>query len=475
VTASARTPGEEERELPVDERFVRAAKHAARRAFSWTVAFLSTRRLVIALAVLSPIWLLSDTPTGAAVALIITLLFAGAVLYDALSNPAQWQLSVERRVPESVGIGDSVTGEYVVRSRAGRRLHFEFFDALPRGVASDDARRGTHTVARGAELSLPLTLTGRERGSFALGPVVLRTFGRLRLMQRTHRYPLADRIIVTPSLAGVRHYRLLTLQHRLRDIGVRTIRRRGEGTSFANLREYALGDDPRRIDWKASARRQKLITREYTVEQGQTVMIAVDAGRMMTQLSGEVPRFEHALSAATLLADVAAQSSDYVGAIVFDDEVRAFVPPARGHSALVRIRAALTPVTASMAEPDYAAAFRLLAARQRKRSLIVLFTDVIDARASRSLVALLARSASRHLSVVVAMRNDRLMQAAVPARESSSTELFESAAAEELVLAREEALARMRGVGVSVLDVSPQAMSAVVINRYLEIKARASL
>jgi uncharacterized protein (DUF58 family) len=276
-------------------------------------------------------------------------------------------------------------------------------------------------------------------------------------------------------MAGVRRFRLLSLHQRLRDMGVRTLRRRGEGTSFANLRDYVVGDDPRHVDWKATARRRKLITREYSVEQGQTVIIAIDAGRMMTQLSDGTPRFEYALSAATLLADVAVQSRDQVGLLVFDDEVRAFVPPARGSEALERIRRALIPATATMAEPDYASAFRLLSERHRKRSLIVLFTDAIDPRASQALIAHTTRSAQRHVVVVVALRNDRLVQAAVPADGASTTKLYESAAAEELVLAREEALARMRRAGVSVLDASPRAMAAAVINRYLELKARASV
>jgi uncharacterized protein (DUF58 family) len=161
--------------------------------------------------------------------------------------------------------------------------------------------------------------------------------------------------------------------------------------------------------------------------------------------------------------------------ILFDDQVRAFVPPAKGGEALHRIREALIPATATMTEPDYAEAFRLLASRHRKRSLIVLFTDVIDPRASQALIALTARSAQRHLLLVVALRNDRLMEAAVPTRSSSSGALFEAAAAEELVQARNEALARMRRAGVSVLDVSPQQMTAAVVNRYLDLKARSSL
>jgi uncharacterized protein (DUF58 family) len=303
---------------------------------------------------------------------------------------------------------------------------------------------------------------------------VVRVQGPLGLAARTLEYSPGGRIAIVPSIAGVRRYRLLALQHRLREAGIRTIRRRGEGTSFAWLREYVEGDDPRRMDWKASARRGKLITREFTVEQGQTVVIAIDAGRLMTQLSGEVSRFEHALASATVLADVATRSGDHVALLVFNDEVRAFVPAAKGALALRRVREAMVPLTANMTEPDYAGAFRTLAARHRKRSLIVLFTDVVDARASRAVIAHTVRSAARHLPLVVALQNDALVAAAVPA-EPDATALFESAAAEELLQAREEALARMRRSGVSVLDVAPRVMTAAVVNRYLAIKARASL
>ncbi|HEY9478987.1 MAG TPA: DUF58 domain-containing protein [Gemmatimonadaceae bacterium] len=411
---------------------------------------------------------------GAAVALVLLLLVL-AVVFDVLTIPARWQLAVSRHFPTSVGLGDAAEGEYVIHSQAGRALHLRLFDSPPRGLTTDDARRGEHIIPPRGEVRLPVAITGRERGSWELGPVVVRVDGRLGLIQRTVRCEPGDSVLVAPSMAGVRRLRLLALQHRLHDAGVRTIRRRGEGTSFANLREYVTGDDPRHVDWKATARRQKLITREYSVEQGQTVMIAIDAGRMMTQLSDGVPRFEYALSSATLLADVAVQSRDRVGLLVFDDEVRAFVPPSRGREALERVRRSLLPAQATMAEPDYATAFRLLAERQRKRSLIVLFTDVIDPRASRALLAHTARGAGRHMLLVVALRNDRLMETAIPNPDSSSARLFEGAAAEELVAARHEALIQMRRAGVSVLDISPREMTPAVINRYLEIKARASL
>jgi uncharacterized protein (DUF58 family) len=428
------------------------------------------RRLVAIVVVLSPLWLASST-----LAIYALTMVAAATILDLLLLPAKWQITAQRIVPANVGLGDREHGEYRVRSTAPRTLRFSLFDALPTTIVSPEPRGQTYAVASGSEVMIPFTFVARERGSWTLGPVVLRVEGALGLVQRSFRYEPTDAVLVTPSLAGVRHLRLLAIQHRLRDAGIRSIRRRGEGSSFASLREYTIGDDPRHVDWKATARRQKLMTREYTVEQGQTIMIAVDAGRMMTQLAAGVPRFEYALSAATLLASVAVQAGDQVGLLLFDNELRAFVPPARGDKALRSIRQALIPARATMTEPDYASAFRTLATRHRKRSLIVLITDVIDPRSSQSVIAHTVRSAMRHLLVVVALRNDELVSAAVPTQHSSSSDLYASVAAEELLGARNETIVRMRRAGVSVLDVSPKQLATSVVNHYLELKARGSL
>jgi len=195
----------------------------------------------------------------------------------------------------------------------------------------------------------------------------------------------------------------------------------------------------------------------------------------MTQLAGEFPRFEYALSAALVLADVATSAGDRVGTMVFDDEVRALVPAQRGGAALQAMRSALVPVQPSMAEPDYASAFRVLAQRQRKRALIVLITDVLEQRAARALLAHLTRGASRHLAVVVALRNEALLAATALSPASGVESVYESAAAAELLAERATALQRMRDAGVVVLDVAPDAMAAAVVSEYLELKARGAL
>lgn len=433
-----------------------------------------TRRAAAAVAVTAAAWLLPGT--GLQVALVALLVLLAVSLLDAVLLPSERDIDIERELPESVGVGDTVEGQYVLRSRWPRPVHLALHDAPGAGVVRHAEPPFTLDLPAGGERVIPIELEGRRRGAWPLGPIALRVRSRLGLTQRTLRYPEAGaRITVTPSVTGVRHFRLLTLQHRVRDLGIRSTRRRGEGTTFSNLREYQIGDDPRHIDWKATARRRQLISREYTVEQGQTVIIAVDLGRMMTQFAGELPRLEYALNSTLVLADIVASSGDRVGVIAFDDEIRAFVPPLAGPGAIARVREALVPLRATMVEPDYALAFRTLAARHRKRSLIVLFTDVIDVRASQALIAHTARSAARHLPLVVALRNEQLLAAAAADTGGATPAIYERAAAEELLQARDEALLRMRRAGVSVLDVAPEAMTAAVINRYLELKARASL
>jgi uncharacterized protein (DUF58 family) len=466
-----------------------ASMRGVRHALASAVRYSPTRRLSLIIAVTAPVWLFTGQVAGQIAVTLVASAILIAVIVDTVSIPGRSAIRVTRQAPPTVGLHDGIDVDWDVVSRWTLPVHVEIHDYPGAGlelrtdaIAAKTGRERTATpwkvgqlvVPAGGRARLEAGLIGIRRGIHHPGPIVLRVRGVLGLVRRSLEYPTADTITVVPSIAGIRRYRLLAVQHRLRDMGIRTIRRRGEGRSFSSLREYVEGDDPRHVDWKATARRGKLMTREYTVEQGQTVVIAIDAGRMMTQLSGRVSRFEQALASAGVLADVATRSGDYVALLVFDDVVRAFVPAGKGSLALRRIREALLPLEASMAEPDYAGAFRALSARHRKRSLIVLYTDVIDPRASRAVIAYTIRSARRHLPLVVALRNDELVAAAVP-QATDREGLYRSAAAEELLLEREEALAAMRRAGVSVLDVSPHAMTAAVVNRYLSIKARSAL
>ena len=431
-----------------------------------------TPRLAQLVLVSGALWLLPGT-VGVALGAIALAAIGGLVVFDYLRIPRADGVEIARSIPDQIGLGDRVELQYTLGSRWGWPIFVRLSDEIPSGV-STSIPSAVIDLGPGEQRTISIEAEGDARGRYTLRDVALRVHTSLGLLYRVIRAPLRNETTVVPSFSNVRRFRLLAMQNRLSDAGVRALKQRGEGTAFAGMRDYVPGDDPRLLDWKSTARHGRLIVREQSIERSQTVISLIDCGRAMTQTAGRFTRFEHVLSAALVLSDVAATSGDRVGLIAFDDVVRSFVPPQQGAGALRNVRSALSGLDATLTEPDYAAAFRLLAMRQRRRALVLFFTDVIDVRTARSFIAYAGRAAQRHSVVIVALQNDALLEAARPGTEGSLA-LFRSAAAEELIREREEALARMRQVGVTVLDVSPSRMAAAVVNRYLEIKSRGLL
>ena len=434
-----------------------------------------TRRLAGAVLAAGVAWIIPDIGTPLAVALLAAIVISVAI--DYLRLPRRAAVTVERAAPDTLGLGDTADITYAIRSAWSWPARVTLFDRIPQGMSGGgEMGADQHDVPPLDERVFALPVVGETRGRYSLGPVAMRIITPLGLLARIVVTPPreAESITVVPSLTNVRRFRLLALQNRLSEAGVRALKLRGEGTAFAGLRDYVPGDDPRLLDWKATARHGRLISREQTIERSQTVISLIDCGRAMTQLAGHYSRFEHVLSAALVLSDVAATSGDRVGLLAFDDRIRASMPPQRGDRALRGLHRALSGLEATLTEPDYLSAFRVLATSQRRRALVVFFTDVVDVRSAKTFISYAGRAAHRHLLVVVAIQNEVLMAAARPSIEGA-TALYQSAAAEELVRERDEALARMRGAGVVVLDVAPSRMAAAVVNRYLEIKARGQL
>ncbi|HET8622459.1 MAG TPA: DUF58 domain-containing protein, partial [Gemmatimonadales bacterium] len=239
-------------------------------------------------------------------------------------------------------------------------------------------------------------------------------------------------------------------------------------------REWVPGDDTRAIDWKATARRGKPIARTYEDERREQVLIVIDAGRLLTAEVDGVPRLEAVIDAALRLAHAAVEHDDNVGVMVFADQVQSFVPPARGRRGLRNVLEALAAADGRLAESDYPAAFRELALRNRRRALTVFFTDVIDRTASGALLAHAATLRPRHLPLAVALRDPALERTA-QARPAAVAAAFERAAAEELLHARNDALADMRRRGILVLDVAPAGAAEAVVDRYEQLKRRGLL
>lgn len=450
---------------------VAAAPPAPRTPGAGLLSVVPTRRLAILLLLPVPVILLgggSAVSVGAAAAVDAVLLVLAAV--EALRLPSRGDLRVRRaeRTVLSLGAKSALDVEVRIDAAAPGGGTLTVQVDLPPEIRAT-SRPGAAALEAGAAASFRTAVVPLRRGRFPLGAVHCRVAGGLGLALRQYAYDAPGEARVLPNLAGVSQYRLLALKGRLREAGLRSLRLRGAGTSFESLREHLPGEDTRRVDWKATARRGRLIARNYEVERSQSIVLLVDAGRLMTaEVEGAFPRLEYALNAALVLAHVAVSRDDRVGAMVFADRIQGFIPPTRGRGALERVTGVLAGAEGRLAESDVEGAFRHLAARGRKRSLVVLFTEVVDPETSAAVLAHAARAAGRHRALVVTLRDLDLERAA---RERGG-DPFRRAAAEELLHAREQALAILRSRGVSVLDAAPSALTASVIDRYLELKER---
>lgn len=291
---------------------------------------------------------------------------------------------------------------------------------------------------------------------------------------------------VYPDVQSVRTFELLARQDRQHSL-TRTTRKLGGESEFEQLRDYSRDDEFRSIDWKATARRGKLTARQYQLESNQNLMFLLDGGRLMTAETAGLSLFDHALNATLMLAHIAARGGDRVGLISYAEQVQAFVPPAAGRKAVQTLIAAGYALHPAMVESEPEKAFHVLNLRVRKRTLVVLFTQVIDERSAEELVRFTRGLLPRHLPLIVLFRDVEVhalltgeaaqgLPADGPSKPSKTrigdVELYQRGAAAELVAWRDQLLRTLKNHGALVLDVDPSALTPALINRYLEIKAR---
>jgi len=377
---------------------------------------------------------------------------------------------VSREPPAAFSVGRPLPVSYRWENPGARTLTLRVREAVPAPLepAGGPERR---VVLPPEGLREEIGYIPRRRGKAAGGRLFLRVLGPLGLAWRQGRRELPWRAIVYPSLRAAALRALPAQAQRRREAGFRNLRRIGEGRSFESLREWVPGEETRSIDWKATARRGKLIARQYEDERRQHVMLVLDAGRLLTAEIDGRARLEAAIDAALELAHAAVSHDDNVGLMVFADEVLQYVAPARGRRALRQVLDALAGAEGRLVEPNYPAAFGYLAARVRKRALTVLFSDVIDRTASEAFVAQAGALRPRQLPLAVTLRDPALERLA-SARPADADAAFQRAAAEELLEAREAALAELRARGVLVLDVLPDGAARAVVQQYERLKRR---
>jgi uncharacterized protein (DUF58 family) len=423
------------------------------------------------------------------------------VVVDALRLPSPEKFFVTRTFLDSPQLGRATRVELAVRMEAEGVIDLRMIDDLHASLVATPGLQRVEMFPREEVLSLA-TITPRERGDFALGRVYLRYRGALRLVERWAAVlPVSEggpqRVRVFPAHEDSReNTQFYLLRARQIEMQKRKLRLRGVGREFDSMRDYQPGDELRKISWTATARRGKLVTRQFTVERSQQVWMMLDAGRLSrtafelrrggTQKFAEteaereaahlltVTQLDQATTAATMLAQVIQGSGDKFAMMAYGRDVQQLLPPGAG-AAHVRLLIDLLSQTRSEgAEADHLNAVARLKTAQRRRGLIVWITELIDSVGKPELVIAASELVRRHLVVLVLLKHPELEELA--AREPKTREeMFHSAAAQEMLERRRETIAQLERQGVLIVETTAGEVGINAVSKYLEVKAEGLL
>ncbi|HID83212.1 MAG TPA: DUF58 domain-containing protein [Chromatiales bacterium] len=402
-----------------------------------------------------------------------TALAALAVLalLDALLVFRKHSLTTSRALPDTLPLGVWRHANLHLTNASKRKAHFDVYDHYPTSLQTKGLPQ-TLTLEPGTHADIQYDIRSTEREELSFPHTHIRLTSPLGLWQRLIKLGDETRSKVYPNFAAVSKFILLAMDNRLSQMGILKKRRRGEGQDFHQLREYRKGDSLRQIDWKASSRTRKLISREYQDERDQQIIFLIDGGQRMLSKDGELSHFDHTLNASLLLAYVALRQGDAVGLGTFSGEQR-WLPPIKGIGLINRLLNNIYDLQPSTQTPDYSQAAMELLKRQKKRSLIIIITNVRDEDTDDLLPALqLLRK--RHL-VLLASMQEEIVQKTLEKPIKNFDDALRTAATREYLSHREKAFDKVRASGILSLDVLPSELSVSLVNKYLEIKSSGQL
>ncbi|GFG65939.1 membrane protein [Mycobacterium kubicae] len=438
---------------------------------------LTGRTGLLALLCVLPI-AVSPWPARAFAVLLVVL--AAAVAVDVGLAASTRNLRYARSPDSSARLGQPVDAGLEIHNDGRRRFRGQVRDAWP---PSARAQPRTHrlTLPAGGHQRVDTALRPVRRGDQRAAVVTARSIGPLGLAGRQGSQSVPGTVRVLPPFLSRKH--LPSRLAKLREIdGLLPTLIRGQGTEFDSLREYVVGDDVRSIDWRATARRADVMVRTWRPERDRRVVIVLDTGRMAAGRVGVDPtaadpagwpRLDWAMDAALLLAALASRAGDHVDFLAHDRVSRAGVFGASRTELLAQLVNAMAPLEPALVESDWRAMVATIARRTRRRSLVVLLTDLNATALDEGLLPVLPRLSTKHHVLVAAVADPRVDELALG--RSDAAAVYDAAAAERARNDRRAIASRLRRDGVEVVDEPPTELAPGLADRYLAMKATGRL
>jgi len=433
----------------------------------------TTRVVLLLLFGTLPLMLAKSHSGALALCFVYNFVVLVLVATDILISPRPDHLTIERRVPHKLSIGRDNKVEIVISNNSHRPLSLEVVDEFPVEFGGDRRSIGLELEQRTSK-SFTYLVKPLMRGCYYFNKTVVRFRGLLELVVFQEEFGESSQVEVYPDIASISRFDFRMKRGHHAETGLITERRRGTGSNFESLREYVKGDEFRRIDWKASARKNKLITREFQSEVNQSVMVVLDCSRSMGAVVNGMTLLDHAVNSALILGYQVMKKGDKIGLLAFSDKPHVFLPPGRGKAHFYSYLRHLYAIAANRVEPDYDSVLRAISATRLRRSLLMIITDLTSGEAVKKMLAAVPLVSRKHLTAVISVLDPKLREIADAVPENVNA-VYDKVVARNLI-ERVAGLSRhIEKIGIATMLITPQQLNSSLLSHYLQVKMRSQL
>ncbi|MEH7121083.1 DUF58 domain-containing protein [Neobacillus vireti] len=427
---------------------------------------LPAKRLLFVYLIISVVFIVAAM-IGLSWAYVITLniLVLCFSLLDLLLSPNKQQLTINRRIPREMERGIAYPIEVEVNNTSRYSISYRLVDGLPQSFDRPFPLKGQ--IQKDSTSVITYHTMAAIRGQYDLPKLYFRYNSRFGLWEKQTTVSIKETIKVIPDLTETKQY-LENAQNYLKYEGLNIRRHRSGVGDFSKIREFVVGDDPRKINWRQTAKLREVMTNDYEPEHGKYITILIDCGRMMGAELKKGNRLEKALEAALTVTAAALQKGDYVSVLAFSKEIHVFIPPAKGMAHLQTILQAIYHLKVDASESNYGAVLRYLETVQKKRSLLLLFSDVRTFLHEESALVYLQRLRQRHLFLMIGVEDQTLLKRVKEVPETVQQAIVKSIAQQQVMIKKREKT-KWEKKGLQMLEAREEKLAVTAVSHYIEI------
>ena len=382
-------------------------------------------------------------------------------------------IKASRNLPDKFSNGDKNPVDILVTNQYSSAIHIKIIDELPVQF-QERSFEIKKLLQKSDSKTFPYTVRPTERGEYHFGGLQIFASTTLGFAQRKFSFSQDAMVPNYPSFLQLRKYELMAFTNKLRDYGLKKIRRIGHTMEFEQIKDYVQGDDVRNINWKASAKRNQLMINQFQDEKSQPVYSVIDKGRVMKMPFEELKLVDYAINSTLVISNIALKKGDKAGMFSFSDKVSNRVMAQKRASQMNLILETLYNLDTDFKESDFARLYIDIKRSITQRSLLLLYTNFETMDALHRQLPYLQAIAKNHLLVVIFFENTELKEL-VQQPAVSTQEIYQKTIAEKFIYEKKLIVNELNKYGIQTILTEPQQLTVNTINKYLEIKARGLL